>query len=112
MTWWEYVLWGAFGGLSVEAIEFYGAIRRVKDWPWKTKNEPPPFVLAFSVVIRVGLGVGLALAAGQTGQVSGPMGAIAIGVAAPLLFEQMAKQVPLTTDPISTTPQPAGDNES
>jgi uncharacterized protein (DUF1501 family) len=46
-------------------------------------------------VIRVGVGFGLALAAAETGQVSGPLGAIAVGVAAPLLIEQMAKQVPL-----------------
>jgi len=46
-------------------------------------------------VIRVGVGFGLALAAVETGQVSGPLGAIAVGVAAPLLIEQMAKLVPL-----------------
>ena len=104
MTWWEYVLWGAFGGLAVEAIDFHGAMHRVKDWPWRIKGEAPPLLLAVSVVIRVGLGLGLALAAGQTGQVSGPIGAIAVGVAAPLLFEQMAKQVPLTVDPTSAAP--------
>jgi hypothetical protein len=98
MTWWEYVLWGAFGGLAVEAIEFYGAIRRLKDLPWKTKGESPPLALAVSVVIRVGVGLGLTLAAGLAGLVSGPIGAIAIGVAAPLLIEQMAKQVPLSND--------------
>lgn len=110
MTVWEYVVWGAFGGLAVEAVEFYGAIRRVKDWPWKIKGEPQPFPLAASVVIRVGLGLGLALAAGQTHQISGPIGAIAVGVAAPLLIEQMTKQIPRTTVAI-LPPQQVGENE-
>ncbi len=92
---WVYALWGAFGGLSVEAVQFYGAIRRTGTWPWKTKGEPRPLPLFVSVVIRVGVGFGLALAAVETGQVSGPLGAIAVGVAAPLLIEQMAKRVPL-----------------
>lgn len=109
--WWEYVLWGAFGGLAVEAIQFYGAIRRAKDWPWRRKDEVRPFPLAVSVIMRVGVGLGLALATGQTGQVSGPIGAIAVGVAAPLLIEQMAKHVSLTTDPIPPAP-PVGDDES
>ena len=92
---WVYALWGAFGGLSVEAVQFYGAIRRTGKWPWKTKGEPGPLPLFVSVVIRVGVGFGLALAAVETGQVRGPLGAIAVGVAAPLLIEQMAKRAPL-----------------
>lgn len=92
MTWLEYALWGAFGGLAIEAIEFLGAISRVKGWPWKVKGEIPPFPLAVSVMIRVGLGFGLASAAGQAGEISGPWGAISVGVAAPLLLAQMGKQ--------------------
>ena len=92
---WVYALWGAFGGLSIEAVQFYGAIRGTGKWPWKTEGEPRPLPLFVSVVIRVGVGFGLALAAVETGQVRGPLGAIAVGVAAPLLIEQMAKRVPL-----------------
>jgi hypothetical protein len=99
MSPWQYALWGAFGGVAVEAIQFYGAIRRTGDWPWRTKGEPRPGPLAASVVIRVGVGFGLALAAVLTGQVSGPLGAIAVGVAAPLLIQQMAKQVPVDARP-------------
>ena len=94
MSPWWYAAWGAFGGLAVEAIQFYGAIRRTGKWPWKTKGEPGPLPLLVSVIIRVGVGFGLALAAAQTKQISGPLGAIAVGVAAPLLIEQMGQQVP------------------
>ena len=95
MSPWVYALWGAFGGLSVEAVQFYGAIRRTGKWPWEIKGEPRPLALFVSVVIRVGVGFRLALAAVKTGQVSGPLGVFAVGVAAPLLIEQMAKRVPL-----------------
>ena len=67
---WVYALWGAFGGLSVEAVQFYGAIRGTGKWPWKTEGEPRPLPLFVSVVIRVGVGFGLALAAVET-QTSG-----------------------------------------
>ena len=72
-----------------------GRFRRTGKWPWKIKGEPGPLPLLVSVIIRVGVGFGLASAAAQTNQVSGPLGAIAVGVAAPLLIEQMAKQVPV-----------------
>ncbi len=94
MTWWQFLLWGAFGGMAVEAVEFYGAIRRTGDWPWQQPGEPRLGPLLVSVVIRVGLGAGLAAAASHS-QVSGPLGAIAIGVSAPLLIEQMGRQVPV-----------------
>jgi hypothetical protein len=92
--WWEYAGWGAFGGLAVELIEFYGAIRRTGGWPWKRRGEPGPGPLLVSVLIRVFLGAGLAWALGGAQQISGPAGAVAVGVAAPLILEQMARQLP------------------
>jgi hypothetical protein len=90
-----FALWGAFGGFAVESMEFYGAIKRTNRWPWKVEGETGLGPLLASVVIRISVGCGLAWAATESGQVSGPFGAIAVGVAAPLLLEQMAKQVPV-----------------
>lgn len=98
MSWWQYALWGGFGGFAVEATQFRGALRRTGDWPWKTPGELPLAPLVASVIIRVGLGIVLAAAAGETGQIAGPFGAFAVGVAAPLVIEQMARQVPLRED--------------
>lgn len=95
MSPWEFAAWGAFGGFALEAIQFYGAIRRTGDWPWRTKGEPGPLPLLVSVLIRVGLGLGLAWAAAETNQINGPIAAIAVGVAAPLIIEQMAKRIPV-----------------
>jgi hypothetical protein len=99
---WQYAIWGLFGGFAVEGLEFSGAIRRIGGWPWQRPNEPGPLPLIVSVLIRLAIGSGLALAAGSSGQVSGPFGALAVGVAAPLLVEQLARQIPQTTPaPIS-----------
>ncbi len=96
MSPWEFALWGAFGALAVEAIQFYGAVRRAGQWPWHIKGEPGFWPMAISVLIRVGVGFGLAAAAADTGQISGPLGAVAVGVAAPVLIEQMARRVVVT----------------
>lgn len=92
---WQFGLWGLFGGFAVEALEFLRAIRRVGDWPWCSKDEPGAGPMLASVLVRMGLGFGLAAAATASAQVSGPLGAIAIGVAAPLVLEQFSAQSPL-----------------
>ena len=99
MTWWEYAMWGGFGGFSVEAIQFYVSIKRHAKWPWKVKGEPKAGPLIASVLIRVSVSYGLTWAAAETGQISGPIGAIAVGVAAPLIVEQMARRVPIDVTP-------------
>ncbi|APU14101.1 MULTISPECIES: hypothetical protein [Actinoalloteichus] len=96
---WEYAVWGLFGGFAVEGLEFSGAIRRTGNWPWRIPGEPGPLPLLVSVLIRLGVGSGLAAAAGITGQVSGPFGALAIGVAAPLLVEQITRALPAAAPP-------------
>jgi hypothetical protein len=107
MTAWQYALWGLFGGFAVEGLEFRGAIHRVGGWPWRRPGEPGPLAMLVSVLIRLLVGAGLAIAAGTTGQVSGPFGAIGVGVAAPLLIEQLARQVRLTTLTETNGGQPA-----
>jgi hypothetical protein len=97
MTTWEYALWGLFGGFAVDGLEFAGAIRRTGGWPWRQPEEPGLAPLAVSVVIRLVVGAGLAAAAGTTGQISGPFGALTMGIAAPLLIEQLARQIPLVS---------------
>ena len=45
------------------------------------------------------VGFALAWATGATGRITGSMGALAVGVAVPLVMEQMARQVPLCDEP-------------
>lgn len=107
MTGLEYAIWGFFGGFAVEGLEFAGAIRRTGDWPWRLPNEPGLLPFAVSVLIRLVVGAGLAVAAGSTGQISGPFGALGVGVAAPLLIEQLARQIPRQFPPATTKSLPA-----
>jgi hypothetical protein len=120
MTAWGYALWGLFGSFAVEGLEFAGAIRRVGGWPWRQAGEPGPLPLAVSVLIRLAIGAGLAAAAGATGQLNGPLMALATRVASPLVVERLAQVAqqaitpetpaiapPATSvDPPSPTPDP------
>jgi hypothetical protein len=96
MTGLEFAAWGLFGGFAVEGLEFAAAIRRTGRWPWRQPGEPGPLPFVVSIIIRLGVGAGLAAAAGVADQISGPFGAVALGVAAPLVVEQLARQVYLT----------------
>ncbi len=89
MAWWLAGLWGLFGGLGIEACELYGVIRRAHCWPWRLEGEAGFPAFAVSVVIRGGVGAGLAIALASTHQVNGPIGAIAVGITAPFIFEQL-----------------------
>ena len=93
MPLWECALWGLAGAAAVEGAEIFNAIRRTHELPWQHKRGlgPGPFLL--SVVIRLGLGVLLALVLGASGQLGGPLGAFVAGLAAPMLIEKMLGQV-------------------
>jgi hypothetical protein len=94
--------WGAFGGFAVEGLEITSSIRRTGRWPWRVKGAPPfpPFIA--SVVIRLSIAAGVAVAFVSGGQVSGALGALSVGVMAPLLVEKLA-QLPLSADSAAGT---------
>jgi hypothetical protein len=97
-------IWGGLGGFAVEVVQIYGAMQRAKRPPWRSSGQPPGVgddptldALALSVAIRMVVGTILAAAAGESGQVSGALGAMAVGVAAPLVIQQMAREVPIAS---------------
>jgi hypothetical protein len=92
MSLWAAALWGVMGAASIEAWDLYGAIHRVKGFPWKCDGEVALGPYLVSVLLRVLLGVGMAVAFVASGQADGPVGAVAIGIAAPKLLEQLARQ--------------------
>jgi hypothetical protein len=92
-----FMWWGLFGGFAIEGLEFSRAIRHVGDWPWKSPMEPSAGSLAASVIIRLIVSAGVAVAAGNTHQITGPFGAVAMGVSAPLIIEQLAQTPPSTS---------------
>lgn len=92
---WVFALWGLLGGLAVEAMDFVKAIRRVKGWPWRPPLGPGGGPYCVSVIVRIGAGGILAGAAGASGQISGPIIALALGTAAPLVLEKLSQQIPM-----------------
>jgi len=92
VLWWTAALWGLAGAAAVEGLALYRAIQRVKDFPWRTEGEVPLPAYLASVAIRAGLGAGLAAAFGASQQVAGPLGALAVGIAAPKIVEQLLRQ--------------------
>jgi hypothetical protein len=92
MSLWVAAVWGLVGAGAIEAWDLYGAIHRVKGFPWTVKGEVALTPYLVSVVLRVLLGVGMATAFVASGQADGPVGVVAIGIAAPKLLEQLARQ--------------------
>lgn len=92
MDWWELAGWGLFGGFIVDGLEFWRDVRRNGGaWPVYYKS----LAGIVAEAIRLFAGAGLAIAFGKSGQVSGVIGAIAIGAAAPLIVEKLGQQLPL-----------------
>ena len=83
---WRLALWGLFGGFAAEGLDFYRALKARGSAPWgerASSEDPAPSGYLIATVIRVTIGGGLALAAAESDQVSTPLAAVAVGVAAP-----------------------------
>ena len=92
MQWWEALIWGLFGGFSVEALELTGAVRRTGTWPWKSSSEPGALAFGVVVLVRLVISSGLTVAAAESQQIGSAIAAVTTGLAAPLLMEQLARQ--------------------
>ncbi len=89
-------LWGLFGGFAVEGLELRTSLLRRGCWPWQSPNDgsdPEISAAAYLTgeIIRLIIGAGLAWAAASTGQISGPLGAVGIGAAAPMILDQFSR---------------------
>jgi hypothetical protein len=98
MTWIEAALWGMFGGFAVEGLDLYGAVRRRGCWPWRARGPQEVGAAGYFVaeLVRLVIGSGLALASVASSQVTTAFGALAVGVAAPLIVERLTRAIPLT----------------
>jgi hypothetical protein len=85
---WSYGGWGLLGGLIVDGLEFYSAVRANKGKVPVAWKRPGTYV---AELIRVGVGGILAAATGMSGQIGGPIGALSVGAAAPLLVEKLSQ---------------------
>ena len=88
-------VWGLFGGFAVSGLELQALLRSRGRWPWQSaKGEPPEISRSAYLtgeIVRLLVGAGLAWAAAATGQISGPLGAVGIGAAAPFILDQLSR---------------------
>lgn len=109
MNWLHAALWGVAGGFVLEGLEFHAVLRRHGKWPWKVTGRgvragATGYVCA--ELIRLAVGGILAGAAAASGQVSGALAALAIGVAAPVMVERLAALVPIPANTSGDLPPP------
>lgn len=98
VNWVHAALWGVAGGFVLEGLELWAALRRHGKWPWKvTGRGAKAGAVGYLIaeLIRLTAGGILAAAAAASGQVSGPLAALAIGVAAPMMVERLTALIPL-----------------
>lgn len=100
----EAAAWGLFGGFAVEGLQLASAIRRTTTWPWTRPEEPSFWPYMLSIFIRLAVGAGLAGAAAASDKITTVIAAVSLGVAAPLVIEQMMRAIPgQTAEMISTS---------
>jgi hypothetical protein len=90
MTLLDACLWGLSGAGAIEVIELYSSIKTKKDFPWRLPGELPLELFLFCVVIRLALGVFAAVLCANGGRLS-VAGAVAAGIAAPKVLEQLGR---------------------
>jgi len=95
VTWYAFLLWGAFGGLLVEGLDFAAILRRRGTWPWTGRKTVRAAPYLTGMAIRMGLGGGLATGIGLSQQINTPMASITVGVATPLIVARLSE----LTDP-------------
>ncbi|MFF4820139.1 hypothetical protein ACFY2K_36830 [Kitasatospora sp. NPDC001309] len=91
-------LWGLGGAAAIEAWTLHERINSVGGFPWTYRGQMKlaPYVVA--VAIRLSVGVIVTAASTASNQVAGPVGALAIGIAAPQILQQMFARGPSRAD--------------
>lgn len=90
-SWYALAMWGLAGGAIIDGLEFWNAVRGNAGM-WPVEYRSAAFLIAEG--IRLLAGAGLAVAFGISGQVTVPLGALAIGIAAPLIVEKLSAHLP------------------
>ena len=106
MTWVDAALWGLGGGFAVEGLDLYGAVRRYGCWPWRVPGPREVGAVGYFVaeLVRLVIGSVLASALAESGQITTAFGALAVGIAAPLIVERLTRAIPLTDSVEHTAP--------
>lgn len=107
--------WGLLGVVLIEAYALRAAVTAVGGarWPW-VDEQGRRVVAGYAVAVacRMVMGVGLNAVYAAAHQIAGPLAAVTMGIAAPLILQHMAAQrpeAPGTTVPTQAhVPAPEG----
>ncbi|MCK6483092.1 MAG: hypothetical protein HUU22_18395 [Phycisphaerae bacterium] len=88
---WQFFVWGVVGGFVVDGL---GYVRLMREGPPESR---PTFGAALLLAEAVRLLVGglLALAFGLAGEIAAPVGAMIVGITAPIIVEKYLESPPL-----------------
>lgn len=105
MTLLDVCLWGMAGAGAVEVIELYKVVKTKKNFPWNLKGELSGHLFLFCVAVRLARGAFAAALCANGGRLS-TAGAVAAGIAAPKVLEELGQLgvVPLGTAPVIVPP--------
>lgn len=103
MAIWVACTWGLLGAVLVEMRGLWIALQpfRAPKWPWRDgRGRAQVAGYAIAVACRFGMAAGLNAVYAAAHQIAGPLGAVTMGIAAPLLIQQLALQnEPSAMDP-------------
>jgi hypothetical protein len=90
---WQACLWGLLGAVLIEVRGLWSAYQplRVPKWPWKDgrgRLQVQGYIIA--VACRFTMAAGLDAVYAASHQIAGPLGAVTLGITAPLVIQQMA----------------------
>ncbi|MEV7325659.1 hypothetical protein [Streptomyces sp. NPDC093970] len=106
MAWWQACLWGVLGAGLIEATEMWQLYRSQGHFPWLKDEKPQykPYLIA--VFLRFFMAGGLNSAYAASNQVAGPVAALTLGIAAPLIIQHITD--PGSPPPPGTSPADIG----
>lgn len=86
-------LWGLLGAGLIEIRALWEVLHpfRAPKWPWRDRRGRPQLVgYAVAVICRFAMAAGVDAVYAASHQIAGSVGAVTMGVAAPLVIQQMA----------------------
>ncbi|MDH6709836.1 hypothetical protein P3T27_006585 [Kitasatospora sp. MAA19] len=106
MVIWQACLWGLLGAGLIEIRGLWSAFQpsRAPKWPWKGgRGRPQVWGYVIAVACRFSMAVGLDAVYAAAHQIAGPLGAVTMGIAAPLVIQQMAVRAEAAPVPAADT---------
>jgi hypothetical protein len=87
MNVWFAAFYGALGGFMIDGLEFVRAVR-ANHHRIPVRFKRPGYLLGEAV--RLAIGAALAAVYYASGQATGPLAAVTVGIAAPMIIERLA----------------------